>query len=457
VDLDLEELRIDRSGSEKTGGGGLGRVFRVLAVLMMLAAVVVVAWLVVLPRLSEPEQTEVRTALARLETPGEADPEAAFSAAGWVKLPRYHPVFVTPLIEGRIEALLVIEGDDVGEGQMIARLYDKDYRAAYGAAEAAVAAAQATYAKMKAGYRDQEVAEARAVIEGLEAELETAEEILAHSRELLPGGAISLEELQRDEARVKTLRANLDKARQRLALLEEGFRTEDIALAAADLERAKAERDLARQQLDYIEITSPMRGRVLERLASRGQWVVPKSGAIVSLYDPSDLEARVDIGQDDLGAVYLGQTVQIVTRAEPDRKYTGKVTLIEPKADLIKNTVPVRVKLDASEDSLLFPDMVVKARFLPRESETEPEVPPGTPPAKPILTVPLSAVVREAARSYVFVVVDGKARQRSVVVEDEPTARGRAVIVSGLRSGERVIVAPPATLDDGTAVRIEER
>lgn len=457
MDLDLEELRIDRSGSETTGGGGLGRVFRVLVVLLVLAAIGATVWLVVVPRLSEPEHTEVRTALVRLETPGAEDPEAAFSAAGWVKLPRYHPVYVTPLIEGRIEALLVIEGDDVGDGQTIARLYDKDYRAAYEAAEAAVAAAQAAYDKMQAGYREQEVAEARAVIEGLEAELETAEEILAHSRELLPGGAISLEELQKDEARVKTLRASIDKAKQRLALLEEGFREEDIALAAADLKRAKAERDLASQQLDYIEITSPMKGRVLERLASRGQWVVPKSGAIVSLYDPSDLEARVDISQNDLGAVYLGQTVQVVTRAEPDRTYKGKVTLIEPKADLVKNTVPVRVKLEAPEDSLLFPDMVVKARFLPREAETEPEVPPDAPPAKPILTVPLGAVVREADRTYVFVVVDGKARQRSVVIEDEPTARGRAVVVSGLRSGERVIVAPPATLADGATVRIEER
>ena len=96
-----------------------------------------------------------------------------------------------------------------------------------------------------------------------------------------------------------------------------------------------------------------------------GQWVKPEDGVVVSLYDPADLEARVDVNQDDLPKVYVGQSVEITSRAEPKRKYAGRVFLIEPKADLVKNTVSVRVKVEPVERHLLYPDMVVAVRFLP--------------------------------------------------------------------------------------------
>ena len=222
---------------------------------------------------------------------------------------------------------------------------------------------------MEAGYRTQEVDEARSAMDRLQAELEQARVELERSKKLEPSGAIPLEQVQRDATRVQTLEADVEKARLRVELLEEGYRKEDVALALAQRQKAEAQRDLAALKLGYTTIRSPMSGVVLERLGHRGQWVTPRDGVIASLYDPSDLEVRVDVNQDDLPKVFVEQTVEITSRAEPQRQYAGRVFLIEPKADLVKNTVPVRVKIAPSENHLLHPDMVVAVRFLPRGTE----------------------------------------------------------------------------------------
>jgi len=452
--VDLEDLRIERKEKASTGRG----VSRTWMYLFFVVLVLGAAAVVYLLKFDHPDRT-IAVQVERI--PGAAAPVpggpagggSAFSAAGWLKLPRYHPVHVTPLVEGRLEEIRVIEGDRVEKGQVIARLYDADFRAEYQAAEAAVRAAAAESEKRETGFRPQEVAEARAEVKGLEAELSTAREICEHSRALRPSGAIPLEELQRDEMRVKTLEASLGRAKQRLSLLEEGFRKEDIALAAAKLEKARAERDLKKLRLGYTEIRSPMDGVVLTRLAVRGQWITPAEGAIVSLYDPSDLEARVDVNQDDLAKVFIGQRVEVTTRAEPGTIHPGKVVLLEPQADLVKNTVPVRVKILDPKDRLLHPDMVVKARFLVK---TDPEEKPapgksGNPEA-PAITVPVIAVVTEGDDHYVYVVGQGTARRRKI--ELGTLEQGRYAVTRGLRGGERVVVSGVEALTDGAAVRV---
>lgn len=347
--VDLNDLRIEHEDRTRRGRGA-SPMWKVLFFFLLL--LVSVATLVYFVRFAPPAQAAAvqveRVGMAADGRHEAAGPTGTFSAAGWVKLPRYHPVLVTPLVEGRIEEIRVIEGDRVTAGQTIARLYAEDLRATLDGAEAAVKAAEAEHDKLKAGYRPQEVADARAEVARLEAERDTARTILANSEKLRPSGAIPEEEWLRDRTRVETLSQALLQAEERLALLVEGFRREDIALAAAALEKARADRALARLRLGYTDIRSPIDGVVLQRLAARGQWLEPGRGAIVSLYDPADLEARVDVNQDDIACVFPGQKVEVTSRVESDRVDEGRVVLIEPQADLVKNTVPVRVKLPES-------------------------------------------------------------------------------------------------------------
>ncbi|MEW6741402.1 MAG: efflux RND transporter periplasmic adaptor subunit [Planctomycetota bacterium] len=447
MDFDLEKLRIEHHDAPHAPPRS-GRAWMVLFFVTFAGSAAALFYLE-RDRLF-PGAIEVQ--VERLGLPSSAGTgSGSFSAAGWVKLPLYHPVYVTPLTAGRLEEILAIEGDRVTKGQVVARLFKDDYQASALAAQAALAVAGADHAKLKAGYRRQEIEEARAEFAREKAELDVAEEVLSHSRELHPTGAIATEELQEDQARAATARANVAKAAERLALLEEGFRQEEIALAAAAVEKARAELTLAQQKLSYTEIRSPIDGMVLERLASPGQWLTPEDGAVLSLFDPADLEARIDVNQDDLARVAVGQVVAITTRAEPDLVHQGKVILIEPKADLIKNTVPVRVKLLDAADRAFYPDMVVTARFLSSAEETERATAP------PAVTVPVAAVQvpplqADGEAGAVFVVEEGRVRR--VEVRLGRLEQDRYEVVSGLQGGELVVVGSVEPLSDGAPVRI---
>ncbi len=442
MNLELNKLRIDHP--RETYGRGASRVWMVLFFVLLLISAAAVGYLLKFPPTGG--IVEVQVERVRAATPGK-DPGTGFSAAGWVKLPRYHPVYVTPLTEGRVEEVLVIEGDRVKKDQVLARLYKEDYRAASEAAAAMLKAAEANHEKLKAGYRKQEVSEARAEVKRLEAEWKVAGTVLEHSRKLHPSGAISLEELQRDETRSQTAEAALTKARERMALLEEGFRREDIALAAAEVEKARADLTLARQKLGYTDILSPMDGKVLERLVSCGHWLTPGRGIIVSLFDPADLEARIDVNQDDIARVFQGQGVDITTRAEAGVTHRGKVVLIEPMADLVKNTVPVRVKIEKPETGLIHPDMVVKARFRARKAGKT----GGKEKKSPGITVAADAVLTEGGDHYLFILHKGKARRVKVV--PGRLENGRYEILDGLHGGEQVITSGLDGLAEGMAVR----
>jgi len=446
MSAELEKLRIEHR-EEDYSAPPPTRIWKILFFALLVISSGVIVFLL-RTRLST-DVVEVR--VERVRTAG-SGPAAAggFSAAGWVKLPQYHPVFVTPLTEGRLEEILVVEGDPVKKGAVIGRLYREDYKAAHDAAGAALNAARAHHEKLKSGYRKQEVREARAEVDRLAAEVMVAKDILEHSKELHPSGAIPLEELQKDEARFKITRAGLQKARERLALLEEGYRREDIALAAATVEQARAELALAGQKLGYTEILSPMDGVVLDRLASCGQWITPGKGMVVSLFDPADLDARIDVNQDDIARVFPGQQVEITTRAEPDILHKGNVIVVEPRADLVKNTIPVRVKLLMPEGSLIHPDMVVKARFLAKQARAGAEPAGGTERAA--ITVPEVSVLNEGENHHVFVILEGSARQLKVTPGS--LENGRIEILNGLRGGEQVVMSGMDRLTDGAPVRI---
>jgi HlyD family secretion protein len=148
---------------------------------------------------------------------------------------------------------------------------------------------------------------------------------------------------------------------------------------------------------------------------------------------------ELDINQNDFAKLGPRQPGIITTDAYPDRKYKGIIEEISPEANRQKATVQVKVKV-LEPDDYLRPEMNASVAFVSTEQTS-------ARPAKPIVVVP-SAAVRDNA---VFVVVDGKAVRKSVVVS--ATTPDGAQVDSGLIGGEDVVVNPPADLKDGQKVR----
>ena len=371
-----------------------------------------------------------------------------FTAGGWVeaRTPAY-PIVVSCRISERLEALLVHEGQTVEPNQVIARLYDRDVRSRVAVAQARKVAAARVLDKLRAGYRKEDVEAASAKVSRAAERLRIAEANYGRSKALKPG-TISKEQLDTEHSAFRSARAAHAEARAELKKLRAGYRAEDVAVARAALDEAAGLVQLAELELSYCTIAAPQVERplrVLKVLHNVGQWIdARKQPALVWLYDPADMQVRVDVRQTDVKAVKVGGEAQVAPEVHPQQRYRGRVLRIEPLAELSKNTVTVRVRIE-DPDSLLFPDMVAQVTFLSGPT-------PETGPRGRGLWVPAAAVLGEGDVRYVYVSRDGLALRREVAVLE--TRGSRALIGRGLQSGQRVVVRGNDALRDGQ--RIEE-
>jgi len=170
-----------------------------------------------------------------------------------------------------------------------------------------------------------------------------------------------------------------------------------------------------------------------------GEWLNPdRPTPLVELYDPAEMQARIDVTQANLRYVKVGDPVRVTIEAYPGRAYAGKVLRLDPLAELAKNTVTVRVRLDEPDDTL-FPEMVAQVTF---QSETS-DTPSG-------IVLPADALREENGIAFVFVNQGGVAKRVQVNVAERQGEKAR--VTAGLNSGERVIVGAPEGLVDGTKV-----
>jgi HlyD family secretion protein len=370
-DVNLDDLKIDHDKSPVAHHFPWG----VVILVFFIGAACGIGALYLWPSIA-PQGQEAKALTSNIQPAGNVtaaqDPETdesqddapeSFTEGGWVEVPSYHPVVVSALIPGRLEELRVLEGSIVKKGQVIGRLYEKDLEDALDQARAEKAAAEADLARMKAGFRVQEVEQSRADVEAAEADVKLKEQILHRTEGLVETGAVSAEDLDRDRAAFEIAKAKLATLRQELLLKEEGFRKEDIQAAEAEYQRRAALLDLASNRLEYTIIKSPMDGRVLERYVTPGTYIPAGNPRIVSLYDPADLQVRVDVRQEHIAGVFVGQAVEVVSDVEPDRSYKGEVIRIEPLADFKKNTIQVKIKL-LETSRYLHPEMIARIRFL---------------------------------------------------------------------------------------------
>ena len=113
----------------------------------------------------------------------------------------------------------------------------------------------------------------------------------------------------------------------------------ELTAAEAGLREAQGLLDLARWQLAWTVIRSPIDGVVLEKLADENELVSPQSfggdkgrTALLAVADPQDLQVEVDLNESDLSKVWLGQPCRVTPEAYPDHVYDGYVAEIAPEA-----------------------------------------------------------------------------------------------------------------------------
>jgi len=214
-----------------------------------------------------------------------------------------------------------------------------------------------------------------------------------------------------------------------------------------ELAAAKANWELARLQLSYCDIRSPIDGNVTQRLdvVKIGNTVTPVGGVIESgqsalfvIEDLDTLMLRVNVPERELAKLVVGQPAQLSFDAVPGHVFLGTISQISPSVNAETATFSVRIRVTQAE-GLLRPGMFARVAII---YERKPNA----------LQIPRTALLDGDGPPKVFVIKDGKAAERSVKLG---LSNGAWIeVTEGLKDGEQVVVVGQGAVKPGAAVRV---
>ena len=384
------------------------------------------------------EKVERRTIVETVTASGKVYPEIE------VKL--------SPDISGEIVELNVEEGDSVVKGQVLARIYGDIY------------ATQRDQAAAIVNQQRAQVANAEASLVALDAQMDQARKTYEMQKQLFDQKVISQNEFNTADAAYKTAVANYNAARQGIA----GSRA-SVKSAIAGLE--KANKDISRATLQ-----APMSGIVSLLSVKEGERVVGSSmmagTEMMRIADMSKIEVRVDVGENDIPKVHLGDSATVEVDAFSGRKFTGVVTqiassnngaasanaLATASTDVTNYKVYIRLNPDSYKDLI---DRSKKKNF-PFRPGMSASADIHTSTHVNVLSIPINAVTtREkidttkggtkapdtadaddnGLQEVVFVInADGTVRQQ--IVKTGIQDINNIELISGLKEGEQVVTGP---------------
>ncbi len=386
-------------------------------------------------------------------------------------------VKVSPDVSGEIVELVVTEGDSVRRGQVLARIYADIYTSQRDQAAAVVSQQQAS------------VENNRAQLASLESALDLAKKTFERQKQLLDEKVISRAEFEQAENTYRSAQANYNAAVQGIKSGEAG-----VASARASLERAF--KDLTR-----TVVVAPMDGVISLLSVKKGERVVGSSmmagTEMMRIADMSKIEVRVEVGENDIPKVHLGDSAIVQVDAYSNRKFRGIVTQIASSSATAGSATPVTTNdvtnymvyirlLPESYQDLIDPDRPKSFPFRPGMTASA-DIQTKTRPN--VLAVAINAVTtREKGTDSVA--VKAEKREEAGLQTEESSGIGSDLdevvfvrqadgsvkkvkvktavqdinhieVTDGLKEGDEVVVAPyniiSKMLKDGSKVVVVER
>ncbi len=347
-----------------------------------------------------------------------------------------HQSSITPKISAPVKRFLVNRGDHVKEGELVAVLENRDLAAAAGEAKSLYQQAQSAYRSTTTGSLPVDINKAQSDAAAAKEALDAARKVYESRLELVKQGALARRLV--DEANVAYAQAKSQSAqanKQLDTLLSVG-KQEQTRSAQDQLEAAKSRYEAAQAQLSYSEIRSPITAVVTDRPLYPGE--MASAGApLMTVMDIANVIAKVNVAQREAAHLQLGMKALIQT---PEGETQGKVTVISPAVNANSTTVEVWVA-GTNPGEKLKPGGPARVEIY---ADTAPDA----------LLVPAAALLsNHEGELTVFVAGDdGLAHEQKIEAGIRTAAQ--AQVVSGLKAGDKVIVAGGVGLDDGAKIHI---
>jgi len=389
---------------------------------------------------------------------------------------------IFPGAAGRVEQLLVEEGDFVKQGDPIAIIEKDVYQLQLEQAETAVKNAELQLAKMTLGSRPAEIATAQAAVELAKAALNDTMNISDDERTQaaaqLASAQAALRQAQSDydkiawagdvgstresialenatigyenalagynrqtnipDAQLAPLMVQLAQAELNLALALEPFREVDFALARLAVDQAKIGVDQAQEQLDETVIKAPFDGLIADLSIAEGSMISQQ--APIARFVTSETEVEIKVEESKIPQLEVGQYAAIRIPAVPETDFPAVVTSIAPTVSKDSRTISVKV---APQDTtgVLRSGMFANVSLLVDEQDNA-------------TLIPLTSVnLTESNEQMVYVVREDQTVEQRLV-ETGISNNDQVQIIGGVEPGETVVVAGQRNLSSDALVEV---
>jgi HlyD family secretion protein len=278
---------------------------------------------------------------------------------------------------GRVEKLLVKEGDNLVKGQVIAELDQEDQKLLLRRAVLAEDMARLRFEQTKESSLPQQLKSAEARVGSLKLDLASAEDRCGRVEALYEKDFASDQEVEDARKAVETLKLQLDEAEHTLKLLKQKDYERDLESARLSWEQAKVELAQARKALGDATIKCPIDGTVLAKYVEEGDTVISSSQGftegttICTVADLTQVQVRGSVDEVDIGTVAIGQGAELTVDAYPDRVYAGTVVNVFPQGTQSPGgltTFTVIVEVD-NEDRSLLANMTASIKITTKQYE----------------------------------------------------------------------------------------
>lgn len=239
---------------------------------------------------------------------------------------------------GHVTRMFVQEGDRVHKGELIAEIDDIRYVANLDQAAGQMRNQQQVLARLLAGSRPEEIAQAKATMEALSVTYQNDAVIYRRAETLLRTGAGTTRERDDAKATYDAAKQQYEAARQAYILAVKGPRAEDIAAQRAAYEAAQGTVALDKRELADTKLYASADGIVEDRILEPGDMASPSTSVYtIALTNP--LWVRAYVPETSLGKVMLGMRATIHTDSFPGRTYRGWIGYLAPTAEFTPKSV----------------------------------------------------------------------------------------------------------------------
>jgi multidrug efflux pump subunit AcrA (membrane-fusion protein) len=335
---------------------------------------------------------------------------------------------------GKVAAVGVDLGSTVRKGQMLIKIDDADFRIRIQQAQAQLDQAKATLRQNEAkiGLRPgqkfnpenvPEVAAARSALALAETNLRRYEKLVETGD--VSRSAYDQQKSQRDQL-AEQHQALIHQAQQNYAA---------VANAQGAVDAAASQLSLAKRNLGYTVVVSPMPGYISDRPADLGEYVSPQQ-KVATVVNLNPLRVRIDVPEQAIPQIHTGESVSVSVAGYPNRNFAGRVARVSPNVTASSRTLTVEADVENSKAELK-PGQFATVRILLPQSE-------------PAVLVPLRALRTVSGSTYVYVIKNGHAEQR--LVQTGQTEGDLVELKSGVAADELVATSNVDQLSDGVTV-----